>query len=99
MLGETFVERLRAARLPAKPYSIVLCARLVKGESIFSFLISHLSFQIRLSTFHIRHSTFLILFLPVRVVSVAGGWVGRGAASSSGCRCGDRYPWDSGGTC
>jgi uncharacterized oligopeptide transporter (OPT) family protein len=38
MLGITFVERLRAARLPAKPYSIVLCAGLVKGESIFSFL-------------------------------------------------------------
>lgn len=76
MLGETFVERLRAARLPAKPYSIVLCARLVKGESIF-----------------------FIFSLPVRVVSVAGGWVGRGAASSSGCRYGGRYPWDSGGTC
>ena len=56
MLGETFVERLRAARLPAKPYSIVLCARLVKGESIFSFLISHSTFHIRHSTFHIRHS-------------------------------------------
>lgn len=51
MLGETFVERLRAARLPAKPYSIVLCARLVKGESIFSFLISH-------STFVTPHSSF-----------------------------------------
>jgi hypothetical protein len=58
MLGETFVERLRAARLPAKPYSIVLCARLVKGESIFSFLISHSTFVTPHSTFVTPHSSF-----------------------------------------